>query len=79
AITGIDQATAIDGVEVFHSGTSTREGQLVASGGRVMSVCATGPKLRDALRFAYLGAQQIQWSSKIMRPDIGRRVIEGAG
>ncbi|MEO1365531.1 MAG: phosphoribosylamine--glycine ligase [Acidobacteriota bacterium] len=78
-ISGIEQATAIDGVEVFHSGTSVREGHLIASGGRVLNVCATGPKLRDALRFAYLGAQQVQWSSKIMRPDIGRRVLEGAG
>ena len=76
-ITGIAEARAHDGVEVFHAGTKMHEGHLVASGGRVLNVCGTGPKLRDALRAAYLGAQQVQWPSKIFRHDIGRRVLEG--
>ena len=75
-ISGLEAAAAEEGVEVFHAGTALCEGQLVASGGRVLNVCATGPALRDALRRAYHGAQHISWPSRILRHDIGRRVLE---
>jgi phosphoribosylamine--glycine ligase len=48
----------------------------VASGGRVLGVCALGPRLVDALRRAYAAAAEIQWPSKVLRRDIGRRVLE---
>ncbi len=92
AIRGIDAARAHEGVEVFHGGTalhprhSTHDSAsggggetLVASGGRVLSVCARGPKLVEALRRAYLAAGEIEWPAKVLRTDIGRRVLERAG
>ncbi|MEM6792363.1 MAG: phosphoribosylamine--glycine ligase [Acidobacteriota bacterium] len=75
-IGGLEQAAAAEGVEIFHAGTATREGQVVASGGRVINVCAAGPQLRDALKRAYLAASQVHWPSKILRTDIGKRVLE---
>lgn len=78
AITGLDVAATHEGVEVFHAGTGMRDGAVVATGGRVLNVVATGPQLRDALRRAYGAAAEIQWPSKILRRDIGRRVVEGA-
>ncbi len=75
-ITGLDAARR-DGVEIFHAGTArNKQGQLVSAGGRVLNVCATGAHLRDALKLAYLAAGQVQWPSKVMRCDIGRRVLE---
>ena len=65
-------------VEVFHAGTARRNGDLVTAGGRVLNVCATGPTLRAALRTAYAAAAEIEWPSKILRHDIGRRVLESA-
>ncbi len=76
SITGIDVASGQAGVEVFHAGTALKDGELVAAGGRVLNVCATGPHLRDALKRAYTAAQSIKWSSKILRPDIGREVLQ---
>jgi phosphoribosylamine--glycine ligase len=81
-ITGIDAARALDGVEVFHAGTKLDEGQLVASGGRVLNVCGSGPALQEALKRAYSGTAEIHWAHKIFRSDIGRRVLPrqtGAG
>jgi len=77
AITGIDTAASLDGVNVFHAGTRLVDGELVASGGRVLDVCGTGPTLQEALKRAYQGVAEIHWASKIFRRDIGRRVLRG--
>jgi phosphoribosylamine--glycine ligase len=76
AITGIERAAALPGVEIFHAGTAVADGNLIATGGRVIDACATGATLREALRAAYAAAAEIDWPSKIYRRDIGRRVIE---
>src|SRR6185436_1364091 len=70
-ITGIDQARAVEGVQVFHAATARRDGDLVTAGGRVLNVAATGINLRDALRRAYGAAALIDWPSKVWRKDIG--------
>jgi len=74
-ITGIAKARELEGVEVFHAGTAVKDGKLVASGGRVLNVCASGPRLQDALKLTYEAAGKIQWPSKVLRRDIGRRVL----
>ena len=71
AIDGIDAAEKDERVHVFHAGTSTRDGQLIASGGRVLNVCATGDTLDAALASAYRAADAIRWPSKVLRRDIG--------
>jgi phosphoribosylamine---glycine ligase len=77
SIEGLERAAAMPGVEVFHAGTGGEPGdRLVATGGRVLDVCATGPHLAEALRRAYAAAAEIHWPSKILRHDIGRRVLE---
>lgn len=76
AIEGLEQAGNVEGVEIFHAATALKDGALVAAGGRVLNVCATGPQLRDALKRAYVAANCIRWPSKILRQDIGRQVLE---
>lgn len=78
-IHGIEQASQLEGVEVFHASTALVDDQIVAAGGRVLNVCATGPQLRDALKRAYIATNHIRWPSKILRQDIGRQVLERAG
>jgi len=77
-ISGIGKALDRDGIELFHAGTAIRDGRLVAARGRVLNVCATGPMMHDALKLAYLAAADIHWPSKILRHDIGRRLLEQA-
>ncbi len=76
-ITGLEQARAMEGVQVFHAGTARRDdGELVSAGGRVLNVAATGVGLREALRRAYGAAAAIDWPSKIYRKDIGKAALE---
>jgi len=78
-IQGLDAIAQRENVEVFHAGTAVKDGKVVAAGGRVLDVCATGPQLRDALKRAYTAATVVHWPSKILRHDIGRELLTGAG
>ena len=76
-IEGLDAAAAMEGVQVFHAGTGRNDqGQIIATGGRVLNVCATGTQLVDALKRVYAASQRISWPAKVLRRDIGRRVLE---
>jgi phosphoribosylamine--glycine ligase len=75
-ITGLAEAAAIPGAVVFHAGTAEVEGKVVAAGGRVINVGATGPDLGTALRTAYAAAARVDWPSKVYRSDIGRPFLE---
>jgi len=78
-IGGLDRAAAIEGVEVFHAGTTLQDGELVSAGGRVLSVCALAPDLRGALERAYAAVGEVDWPGKVYRHDIGRRLLDPAG
>ncbi|HEX3406301.1 MAG TPA: phosphoribosylamine--glycine ligase [Caulobacteraceae bacterium] len=63
-------------VVVFHAGTRRRaDGALVAAGGRVLNVCATGDGLETARAKAYGAIARIDWPGGFWRTDIGRRVV----
>ena len=72
-IGGIDEAASIEGVTVFHAGTSINEsGHLVTSGGRVLGITALGPSLEEALARSYNAVSKISWNGMQYRRDIGR-------
>ncbi|MDX1503238.1 MAG: phosphoribosylamine--glycine ligase [Thermoanaerobaculia bacterium] len=75
-IEGLEEASALPGVEIFHAGTALRDGRVVSAGGRVLNVCALGPDLRGALLTAYEASRLVRWPNKMLRRDIGRRVLE---
>jgi phosphoribosylamine--glycine ligase len=77
AIAGVDKADAIDGVKVFHAGADmTPDGTLIAAGGRVLGVTATGKDLKSAIEKAYDGVDTIDWPGGFFRKDIGRRALK---
>lgn len=71
-ITGVGDAAALPHTQVFHAGTRIEKGQLVSSGGRVLSVSAWGETLDTALERAYTGVSHIQFEGAHHRTDIGR-------
>ena len=73
AITGIDEAESIPGVEVFHAGTARRDGRLVTAGGRVLGVTAAGDDVPRAVDAAYEAVGRIRFEGMHFRRDIGRR------
>ena len=70
-LTGLAEAAALPHVAVFHAGTDIREGQVVASGGRVLCVCGTGPDVPSARQAAYAGIAAIGFPGAVCRHDIG--------
>ena len=78
AIRGLGAAGAVPGALVFHAGTALDPaGRLVASGGRVLTVCGTGADLRAARAAAYAAVDRIDWPEGFCRRDIGWRALGG--
>jgi phosphoribosylamine--glycine ligase len=74
-IRGLERANAVEGVKVFHAGTKLRDGELTASGGRVLNVTATGKTVAQARERAYRAVNMIDWPEGFCRRDIGWRAI----
>lgn len=76
-IEGVKEAGALESVTVFHAGTDVTEGgKLVAKGGRVLNVTASGATLREAVDRAYAGVDAITWPEGFCRRDIGWRALK---
>ena len=74
----LDLAGQMLGVEIFHAGTELLDGGLVSSGGRVLTVCATGKTIASARTAAYTAVDSIDWSDGFCRRDIGWRALTPA-
>lgn len=77
---GTIDLTHVSGAKVFHAGTAEVDGQLVAAGGRVLNVTATGANVTDAQAKAYAAVDQVIFPDGFCRRDIGwREVAREAG
>jgi phosphoribosylamine---glycine ligase len=75
-IKGIDSAEALPGVSVFHAGTKTENGRVVAVGGRVLGVAAMAKTVKGAKSLAYKAIDKIDWPEGFCRSDIGWRAVK---
>jgi phosphoribosylamine--glycine ligase len=75
-IGGLDAAGKVPGVTVFHAGTAKKGDDIIANGGRVLNVTATGPTLRDAVDRAYQAVAKIDWADGFCRKDIAWRALK---
>lgn len=75
AISSIDTAEA-NGTKVFQAGTRLEDGQLVASGGRVLNATAKAESLQQARDMAYGALENIEFADGFFRSDIGWRELE---
>jgi len=74
-ITGLGEAAALPGITLFHAGTERRGPDIVAVGGRVLNVTATGPTIAEAKARAYAAVAKIHWQGSFYRTDIGWRAL----
>ena len=74
-IDGLDQAEAIEGVKVFHAGTSKRDGAYYTAGGRVLGVTARARDLETAVSRAYEACGKISFAGAHYRKDIAGRAL----
>ncbi|OCP00291.1 MULTISPECIES: phosphoribosylamine--glycine ligase [unclassified Ensifer] len=67
--------TASDTTKVFHAGTAMKDGALVATGGRVLNITATGTSVSAAKDRAYAAVSAVSWDNGFYRNDIGWRAV----
>lgn len=72
-IRGLADAAALPATKIFHAGTASNNGQIVASGGRVLGVTALGNSIKDAKDNAYKAVDVIDWPEGFCRRDIAAR------
>ena len=77
-IAGLEAASALDDVLVFHAGTAVRDGSVVTAGGRVLTVVGRGRDFPAAIARAYEAAACITFAGKQVRSDIGRKALAAA-
>ncbi len=83
-ISGIEEAGALPGVQIYHAGTElsgAKSGDnsgttLVTSGGRVVAVTGSSESLEAAIATAYKGVQHVSFEGKEYRSDVGKRALE---
>jgi phosphoribosylamine--glycine ligase len=74
-IRGLDEAEALTGVNVFHSGTAKRGSDIVTAGGRVLTVVASGDDYGSAIARAYQAVDKISFDRMHYRKDIGAKAL----
>jgi phosphoribosylamine--glycine ligase len=74
-IAGLDDAAAVEGAEIFHAGTVAKDGAVLANGGRVLNVCASGQTVTEAQARAYQAVDLIRWPDGFCRRDIGWQAL----
>ncbi|WDZ77403.1 phosphoribosylamine--glycine ligase [Ensifer adhaerens] len=66
---------ASETTKVFHAGTAMKDGALVATGGRVLNITATGENAGTAKDRAYAAVSAVSWENGFYRHDIGWRAV----
>ncbi len=74
-IRGLDEAAKLPDVKVFHAGTTTRDGQVITDGGRVLGVTALGSSISAAKLQAYTAVKCIRFSGAWCRKDISDKAL----
>jgi phosphoribosylamine---glycine ligase len=75
-IAGIEDAGAVPGVKVFHSGTARHDGMFYTSGGRVLGITARAAELQTAVDRAYEACAKIGFDGAHYRRDIAARALK---
>jgi phosphoribosylamine---glycine ligase len=75
-ISGLEEADRLEGVKVFHAGTSKHDDAYFTAGGRVLGVTARAADLRSAVDRAYNAVSRIKFESAYYRKDIAARALK---
>ncbi|MGJ4857127.1 phosphoribosylamine--glycine ligase [Labrys sp. La1] len=74
-IRGLAKAASLDEVLVFHAGTKRSGDHILANGGRVLGITASGKSVAEAQKRAYEAVDLVDWPEGFSRRDIGWRAI----
>jgi phosphoribosylamine--glycine ligase len=74
-IRGLEAASKVEGVQIFHAGTKADGKRILANGGRVLNVTAMAPTVQQARERAYRAVDLIDWPEGFCRRDIAWRAV----
>jgi phosphoribosylamine--glycine ligase len=74
-IRGLEEASALEGVSVYHAGTRRDGERVLTAGGRVLAVTGAGKTLAEAHTRAYQAADLIAFEGRQLRRDIAARAL----
>jgi phosphoribosylamine--glycine ligase len=74
-IKGLEAASLLPGVTIFHAGTKAEGERLLSHGGRVLNVSAVGATVEEARARAYAAVDAIDWPGGFCRRDIAVRAL----
>jgi phosphoribosylamine--glycine ligase len=74
-IRGLDDATKLPDVKVFHAGTAKNGNEIVTNGGRVLGATALGKDLKAAQAAAYAAVEKIHFDGAQFRRDIAAKAL----
>lgn len=77
-INGLAEAARKNGTNIFYAGVTKSGGQLLSSGGRVLTVCASGTDINKVRASIYKTIDEIDFSDKIFRTDIAVKAVGSA-
>jgi phosphoribosylamine--glycine ligase len=72
-ISGLDAASEVERVTIYHSGTALLDGRWVTQGGRVLGIMGRGADLEEARSRAYTACNEIRFRGMHLRRDIARK------
>ncbi|TJZ86241.1 phosphoribosylamine--glycine ligase [Paracoccus hibiscisoli] len=75
AIRGLQDLPETSFQMTFHAGTDTKDGTVIATGGRVLACTGRGATLAEAHQRAYALVDAIDWPQGFCRRDIGWRAL----
>jgi len=75
AISGLDRASKLPGVLIFHAGTRRVQRRVVTAGGRVLTVVGRAPTFGSATARAYEAVRVIAFDGMQYRHDIGKKAV----
>jgi phosphoribosylamine--glycine ligase len=74
-IEGLKEVSRMEGVFVFHAGTTLQDGRVMTNGGRVLGVTGLGEDIPRAIERAYQAVKKVSWDGVYYRTDIGQKAL----
>ncbi len=71
-VKGLEKLEKMDGINVFHAGTSFKDSKVVTAGGRVLNISALGESFEEARKKAYVAIDEIYFENMYYRKDIAK-------
>ena len=75
-VMGLEEASKMEGVKIFHAGTTARDDAYFTAGGRVLGITARASELNTAVERAYAAASKVGFEGAHYRKDIAAKALK---